>query len=75
MSYPIYLLHPIFTVFVIPGTTIWAEVIAVIGTLSLSAFLVFTIDRPIEAIRRRRAMSDRPVKSGLADGETAGALA
>lgn len=63
LSYPIYLLHPIFTIFVIPGTTIWAEVAAVFGTLSLSSFLVLAVDRPIEAIRRRRAQSAQNIGS------------
>jgi peptidoglycan/LPS O-acetylase OafA/YrhL len=59
LSYPIYLLHPIFTIFIIPGTTIWAE-LAVTGTLALSVFLPFAVDRPIEAIRRRR-VNDEPL--------------
>jgi peptidoglycan/LPS O-acetylase OafA/YrhL len=54
LSYPIYLLHPIFTIFIIPGATVWAEVVAVTGTLALSVSLLFAIDRPIEAMRRRR---------------------
>lgn len=55
LSYPIYLLHPIFTIFVIPGTGLSPEIIAVAGTVSLSAFLVLAIDRPLEVFRHRRA--------------------
>ena len=60
LSYPIYLLHPIFTIFIIPGVTIWAEVAAIISTLALSACLLFAIDRPIEAVRRRRVANHTP---------------
>jgi peptidoglycan/LPS O-acetylase OafA/YrhL len=74
LSYPIYLLHPIFTIFIIPGATIWAEVAAVFGTLSLSTFLIFVVDRPIEAIRRRRAMSNRSPKSKTAEAATTESL-
>jgi peptidoglycan/LPS O-acetylase OafA/YrhL len=66
LSYPIYLLHPIFAIFIIPGATIWAEVIAITGTLALSVSLLFAIDRPIEAIRRRRVETYGAHKSGIA---------
>lgn len=71
LSYPIYLLHPIFTIFVIPGTTVWAEVAAVAGTLSLSAFLVFAIDRPIEILRQRRTKGTPNITFGIAERQTA----
>lgn len=75
LSYPIYLLHPIFTIFIIPGATIWTEIIAIIGTISLSVFFIFTVDRPIEAIRRRRLKLYRPTSSDIQDGPAAEALA
>jgi peptidoglycan/LPS O-acetylase OafA/YrhL len=55
LSYPIYLLHPIFTIFVIPGAGLLPEVIAVAGVLALSTFLILAVDRPLEAFRHRRA--------------------
>ena len=55
LSYPVYLLHAVFTLWIIPGVTVWAEIIAVLATLGISTMLVFGIDRPIEAIRQRRA--------------------
>ncbi len=60
LSYPIYLLHPLFTIFIIPGATIWAELVAIAATLTLSATLIFAIDRPVEAIRRRRVENHLP---------------
>ena len=75
LSYPIYLLHPIFAIFIIPGTTIWAEVVAVTGTLALSVFLLFTVDRPIETIRRRRVENDGSYRPNVAREEATGALA
>ncbi len=74
LSYPIYLLHPIFTIFIVPGATIWAEIAAVFGTLSLAAFLVVAIDRPIEAFRRRRTKSDNSPRPSIAQEETVTAL-
>ncbi len=69
LSYPIYLLHPIFTIFIIPGATVWAEVVAVTGTLALSAFLIFAVDRPVAAIRRRRVEDHRSYRPSIATGE------
>jgi peptidoglycan/LPS O-acetylase OafA/YrhL len=71
LSYPIYLLHPIFAIFIVPGTTVWAEIGAVAGTVSISAFLIFAIDRPIEIFRHRRIKSDRRFDFGVADSNSA----
>jgi peptidoglycan/LPS O-acetylase OafA/YrhL len=75
LSYPIYLLHPIFTIFIIPGSTIWAEVVAVVSTLALSAFFLFAVDRPVEAIRRRRVENDGSYRPNIAREDATGALA
>jgi peptidoglycan/LPS O-acetylase OafA/YrhL len=70
LSYPIYLLHPIFTILIVPGVTIWAEIVAVAGTVSISAFLMFALDRPIELFRQRRLNSSKHLDFRVADGHT-----
>lgn len=72
LSYPIYLLHPLFTIFIIPGTTLWAELVAVTSTVCLSALLVIAVDRPIEAFRHRRVQ--RAEAGSAAERETAAAV-
>jgi peptidoglycan/LPS O-acetylase OafA/YrhL len=71
LSYPIYLLHPIFTILIVPGATVWAEIVAVAGTVSISAFLVFALDRPIEMFRQRRIKSGKHLDLRVADSNTA----
>ena len=56
LSYPIYLLHPIFTIFIVPGATIAAEIVAVCGTLALSLSLIHLVERPVVRYRRLRVM-------------------
>jgi peptidoglycan/LPS O-acetylase OafA/YrhL len=60
LSYPIYLLHPIFTIFIVPGATRLSELVAVGGTLAMSFGLILLIERPIEKLRRRRASIQAP---------------
>lgn len=70
LSYPIYLLHPIFTIFIIPGTGLSAEITAVAGTVALSALLVVAIDRPIEILRHQRAKRAPTVALKIAEHQT-----
>lgn len=55
LSYPIYLLHPILTIFIVPGSTWIAEYAAVGCAIGLSLVLIYFVERPIEVLRQRRA--------------------
>jgi peptidoglycan/LPS O-acetylase OafA/YrhL len=57
LSYPVYLLHPLLSITVIPGSTRLPEVGAVVSVLALSFALVFLVERPLEKLRRRRAQA------------------
>jgi peptidoglycan/LPS O-acetylase OafA/YrhL len=62
LSYPVYLLHPIFTIFVVPGSSLLAEMTAVTSVLALSYVLVRFVDRPIDNFQQRRAKMEATIQ-------------
>jgi peptidoglycan/LPS O-acetylase OafA/YrhL len=53
LSYPLYLIHPLAIILIIPG--IWGEYFAISGLLLLSWLVTRGIERPIERFRQYRA--------------------
>jgi peptidoglycan/LPS O-acetylase OafA/YrhL len=59
LSYPIYLIHPLFMIVVIESSkvpSISAEGIAIAGTLLISVALVYLIERPVDRFRQSRVL-------------------
>lgn len=52
LSYPLYLIHPLAAIVILPGA--WAEFVAIPGVLVLSWLVVRGVERPIERFRQRR---------------------
>ena len=54
-----------------PMQRLFTDFVAVAGTVSISAFLVFALDRPIEILRQRRIKSGKHLNLRAADSNTA----
>src|SRR5262249_35730547 len=52
LSYPIYLIHPLATIAIIPGR--WGEYYAVAAVLFVAWVVTIVVERPIERYRRNR---------------------
>jgi peptidoglycan/LPS O-acetylase OafA/YrhL len=52
LSYPLYLIHPLALIVILPGA--WAEFIAIPAIIVLSLLMVHGLERPIERYRQRR---------------------
>jgi peptidoglycan/LPS O-acetylase OafA/YrhL len=57
LSYPVYLLHPLLAITVIPGSSRLSEIAAVLCVLALAFALVYLVERPLEKLRRLRAQA------------------
>jgi peptidoglycan/LPS O-acetylase OafA/YrhL len=54
LSYPIYLVHPIFMIIILPGSTRLTEIVAIGMVFAISWFLVMVVDRPVDRFRQQR---------------------
>jgi peptidoglycan/LPS O-acetylase OafA/YrhL len=58
LSYPVYLIHPLATILIIPG--IWGEYYAVLAILLVAWLVTLGVERPIERFRQYRARRTVP---------------
>ena len=54
LSYPLYLVHPLFVIFFLPGNTVFSEFVALGLALALCFVLVYLVEKPIDRIRQAR---------------------